>query len=185
MRKLVVSEFMTLDGVVESPNRWSLESRSQEQERFKLEELFAADALLLGRVTYEGFAAAWPHLVEQTGDYGRRMNSIAKHVASSTLDQADWNNSSILRHDIPQAISKLKQQPGQDILIFGSIRLVQSLMVHDLIDEYRLMVFPVVVGQGQRLFSENSPKKTLKLLETQTFSSGVVLLRYTPAKEQP
>jgi dihydrofolate reductase len=109
------------------------------------------------------------------------MNNIA-HVVSTTLEQAHWDNSSLIRHDVAEGISKLKQQPGQDILVFGSISLVQSLMAHDLIDEYRLMVFPVVVGQGKRLFGEGTLKKTLKLLETQLFGSSVVL-RYAPARE--
>lgn len=182
MRKLVVAEFMTLDGVVEAPYRWAFEFGSKEQEKFKFDALFAADALLLGRLTYEGFAATWPHLTRQTDDFGVRMNNIAKHVVSTTLEQAHWDNSSLIRHDVAEEISKLKQQPGQDILVFGSISLVQSLMAHDLIDEYRLMVFPVVVGQGKRLFGEGTLKKTLKLLETQPFGSSVVL-RYAPARE--
>lgn len=182
MSKLVLSEFMALDGVVEAPNHWTFEFGSPEQERFKFEELFAADALLLGRVTYEGFAAAWPRLVEQTGDYGKRMNSITKYVVSTTLERVDWQNSSLIRREVAEEVSQLKGQPGRDILIFGSITLAQFLMRHDLIDEYRLMVFPVVMGQGQRLFSEGRPKKTLKLLETQTFSSGVAVLRYAPAQ---
>lgn len=175
MRKLVVAEFMTLDGVVEAPYRWTFEFGSKEQEKFKF------DALLLGRLTYEGFAATWPHMTRQTDGFGVRMNNIA-HVVSTTLEQVHWDNSSLIRHDVAEEISKLKQQPGQDILVFGSISLVQSLMAHDPIDEYRLMVFPVVVGQGKRLFGEGTLKKTLKLLETQLFGSSVVL-RYAPVRE--
>ncbi|RIH81353.1 hypothetical protein Mterra_03217 [Calidithermus terrae] len=185
MRKIVASLFMTLDGVVESPNLWAFDFGSPQQQRFKLDELFAADALLLGRVTYEGFAAAWPHMAEQTGEYGARMNSIPKHVVSSTLERADWQNSSLLRGDLAEAVGRLKQQPGQDVLIFGSPTLVGGLTERGLIDEYRLMVFPVLLGRGRRLFGEGGTRKTLGLLEARDFGSGVVLLRYAPAGGRP
>lgn len=183
MRKIVVSMFMTLDGVMEAPNQWSFQFGSAEQQKYKYDELFACDALLLGRITYEGFAAAWPNM-SGTGDYGVRMNSIPKYVVSTTLQEATWNNSIIIRSNVYDELSRLKQQTGLDILIFGSGTLVNSLMQYDLIDEYRLMVFPVVVGSGKRLFQDRSEKKSLKLIETKTFSSGVVALSYQPDKNE-
>jgi dihydrofolate reductase len=178
MRKLVVSEFVTLDGVIEDP-AWTFPFRSEEQEAFKLAELKAADALLLGRVTYEGFAAAWPRMAEQTGEYGAMMNGYPKYVASTTLERAEWN-ASLLRGDLAEEITKLKAQPGRDILVFGSGRLVETLLRHELVDEYRLLVFPVVLGRGRRLFPEGLGT-TLQLVEARPFSSGVVALTYRPA----
>src|SRR5215208_3420511 len=189
MRKVIVSEFVTLDGVMEDPS-WTFQFSSEEQERFKFDELAASDALLLGRVTYEGFAAAWPNMMEQyegprraaLGEFTDRMNNLPKYVVSTTLeDPLEWNNSTVIKGDVAKEIATLKQQPGQDILIGGSGDLVNTLMGHDLIDEYRLMVFPVVVGSGKRLFGEGSATKTLKLVQTNRFGSGVVVLSYEPA----
>ncbi|WP_054024834.1 dihydrofolate reductase family protein [Bacillus sp. FJAT-28004] len=177
MRKVVVSEFLSLDGVMEDP-RWTFQFGGDEQDRFKFEEMKASDALLLGRVTYEGFAAAWPNMIEETGEYGQWMNGNAKHVVSTTLDQLEWNNSSVIKGDLAEEITNLKNQPGKDILVFGSSTLVASLMKLDLIDEYRLMVFPVVVGSGKRLFEDGIDNTTLKLVNTNTFESGVVVLTY-------
>jgi len=183
MRKLVVSEFVSLDGVVEDP-RWTFQFSSEDRDQFKFDELAASDALLLGRVTYEGFAAAWPQMEEQTGEYGAWMNGYPKHVVSTTLGEPlEWNNSTLVKGNVAEEVSNLKRQPGKDILIFGSGELVNALMQHDLIDEYRLMVFPVVVGSGKRLFSEGGDTKALKLAETKTFDSGVVVLSYRPADE--
>ena len=178
MRKVVVSEFVTLDGVFEDP-AWTFPYRSEEGERYKFAELKAADALLLGRVTYEGFAAAWPGMAEQTGEYGAMMNGYLKYVASTTLERAEWN-ASLLRGDLAEEITKLKAQPGRDILVFGSGRLVETLLRHELVDEYRLLVFPVVLGRGRRLFPEGLAI-TLELVEARPFSSGVVALTYRPA----
>jgi dihydrofolate reductase len=175
MRKVIVSEFLSLDGVMENP-AWTFQFGSKEQEQYKFDELFACDTLLLGRVTYQGFAAAWPTM-EGTGEYGERMNNMPKYVASTTLTEMEWNASPI-RGDLAQEVSRLKQQPGQDILVFGSCELVYTLTQLDLIDEYRLMVSPIVLGSGKRIFKEGSEKKILKLVETQTFSSGVVVLSY-------
>ncbi len=182
MRKIVVSMFMALDGVVEAPNQWSFQYGSPEQQKFKYDELFACDALLLGRITYQGLAAAWPNMTG-TGDYGERMNGIPKYVVSTTLQEAGWNNSRIIKNNLAEELSALKQQPGQDILIFGSRTLVNSLMQLDLIDEYRLMVFPTIVGSGSHLFQDGNEKKSLKLIEAKTFSSGVVVLSYLPDKK--
>lgn len=190
MRKIVVSEFVTLDGVMEDPGGaegfkyggWTFEFSSPEQEQFKFEELFKADALLLGRRTYQGFAAAWPTMTE-TGAFGERMNSMPKYVVSTTLSDMTWN-ASLLRGDLTEALSRLKQEEGQDILVAGSGQLVHTLHARNLIDEYRLMVFPVVLGSGKRLYPEGGEKKTLKLVESKPFASGVVVLTYQPVEEQ-
>jgi dihydrofolate reductase len=181
VRKLVVSEFISLDGVVEDP-RWTFQFESEDRNQYKFDEMAAADALLLGRVTYEGFAAAWPQMEEKTGEYGAWMNGYPKHVVSTTLeDPLEWKNSSLIEGDVAAEIANLKEQPGKDILVFGSGDLVNTLMQHDLIDEYRLMVFPVVVASGKRLFAEGDTK-TLRLTQTRTFDSGAVVLTYEPAR---
>src|SRR6202165_2078680 len=162
MRKIIVSEYVTLDGVMEDPGGaegfnhggWSFGFGGAEQQQYKFEELFSCDALLLGRRTYEGFAAAWPNM-PGTGAYGERMNSLPKFVVSTTLSEVEWN-ASLIKDNIAEEVSKLTRQPGQDLLIFGSGELVHRLTQQDLIDEYRLMVFPVVVGSGKRLFREGS-----------------------------
>jgi dihydrofolate reductase len=183
VRKVIASEFVSLDGVMEEPG-WTFQFSSEEQDQFKFDELAASDALLLGRLTYEGFAAAWPQMEEQTGEYGAWMNGYPKYVASTTLEEPlEWNNSNLIQGNVAEEVSRLKQQPGKDILIFGSGDLVNMLMQHDLIDEYRIMVFPVVVGSGKCLFGDGSDTKVLELVETKTFGSGVVVLTYQPAGE--
>ncbi len=188
MRKIVVSEFVSLDGVVEDPGGsekskhggWTWGYWNDEIGKFKLDEILATGALLLGRVTYQGFAAAWPSMKDENG-FADRMNNLPKHVVSTTLEKLDWNNSRQIKGNIAEEVLKMKQQPGQDILIFGSGELVRELMRHDLIDEYRLLVYPVVLGGGKRLFGDEI-NKTLKLVETKPFGSGVVLLRYQRAE---
>lgn len=180
MRKIVVTMFLTLDGVMEAPEAWSFPFWNDEIAQLKTNELFAAGAHLLGRSTYEGFAAAWPSRTDETG-FSDRMNALPKYVVSTTLEKADWNNSTIIRKNVAEEVWKLKQQSGQDILVAGSATLVQALMRHDLVDEYRLLTYPVVRGSGKRLF-EGGSKATLKLAEATTFSSGVAFLRYVPAK---
>ncbi|MHB8578001.1 MAG: dihydrofolate reductase family protein, partial [Dehalococcoidia bacterium] len=138
---------------------------------------------LLGRVTYQGFAAAWPTMTG-TGDFGEKMNSIPKFVVSTTLEKVEWNNSRLIKGNVAEEVSRLKQQPGQDILLAGSGELVQSLMQHDLIDEYRFMVHPILLGSGKRLFRDGSDTTVLKLVETKTFSSGVVVLAYQPERKE-
>ncbi len=190
MRRVIVSEFVTLDCVMEDPS-WTFQFGSEEQETFKFDELAESDALLLGRVTYEDFAAAWPTMMEQysgprrteLGEYADMMNGYPKYVVSTTLEEPlEWNNSRLIKGNVAEEVSGLKQQPGKDILIFGSGDLVHTLMQYDLIDEYRLMVFPVVVGSGKRLLREGSDTTVLRLVETRTFSSGVVVLSYQPAE---
>src|SRR6266702_3555865 len=155
MRKVIVSEFVSLDGVAENP-AWTFQFGSEEQEKYKFAELFACDALLLGRVTYQGFAAAWPQM-KGTGEYGERINSMPKYVASTTLTQMEWN-ASLIKGDLAEEVSRLKQQPGQDILVFGSCELVYTLTQLDLIDEYRLMVFPIVWG-AESVSSETGARR--------------------------
>ena len=155
MRKVIVSEFVSVDGVAENP-AWTFQFGSEEQEKYKFAELFACDALLLGRVTYQGFATAWPNM-KGTGEYGERINSMPKYVASTTLTQMEWN-ASLITGDLAEEVSGLKQQPGQDILVFGSCELVYMLTQLDLIDEYRLMVFPIVWG-AESVSSETGARR--------------------------
>jgi dihydrofolate reductase len=177
VRKLVVTEFLSLDGVMEAPG-WTFPYWNDEIARFKGEETDASDALLLGRVTYQGFAAAWPDSTDEGAPY---MNSVRKYVVSTTLETADWHNSVIIRDDIVAEITRLKQQDGRDILVYGSAALAQTLMQHDLVDAYRLLVYPVVVGTGKRFFQDGATA-TLRLVEAKSFSSGVAALIYEPAR---
>jgi dihydrofolate reductase len=181
-RTLAATLFMSLDGVVESPEKWTFQFGDDALWKFKLEETFASDTLLLGRVTYVGFAAAWPGRKDPDG-FADRFNSMTKYVASRTLKKLDWNNSHLIKGDIVSEVSKLKDQPGRDIVIHGSPTLIRALLPHDLIDEYRLLVYPIVLGHGKRLFDESS-KADLKLAESQAFSKGVVKLVYRPAQTQ-
>ena len=192
MRRVIVSEFVSLDGVIEDPGGgdgterggWSFQAnRGPEGDKFKLDELAAADALLLGRKTYEGFAAIWPQIEQQTGEYGAWMNGYPKHVASRTLEEPlEWNNSTLIKGDVAEEVSKLKQQDGKDILVFGSAELARTLIEHDLIDEYRLMVFPMVVGKGKRLFGDTEETRAMKLVDTMRVGpDGVLILTYRPA----
>ena len=184
MRKLIVSEFVTLDGVMEAPggeeghphSGWVFDFVSPEQERYKLDEVMEAGALLLGRVTYEGFAGAWPG---RGGPFADKMNGMPKHVVSTTLENPEWNNTSVM-NDVKE-VAGLKEQDGGPILVAGSRTLVHGLMEHGFVDEYRLMVFPVVLGSGARLFPETPDKTPLKLAGTRAFDSGVVVQSYQPA----
>lgn len=173
MRRIVVTEFLSLDGVMENPG-WSMPYWNDTIAKFKGEEQLACDALLLGRVTYEGFAAAWP----QSKDEGAEMmNSLPKYVVSTTLQAVTWNNSRLIRGDVAAAIADLKRQKGRDILVYGSGALVQTLIQHDLVDTWRLLVYPVVLGKGQRLFAEGATA-TLDLVSATPMGSGVVALIY-------
>jgi dihydrofolate reductase len=187
MGRIVVTEFVSLDGVVEDPGGaedfkyggWSFEfKRGEEGDKFKLDEALEAEALLLGRVTYEGFAAAWP---SRDGEFADKFNNMPKYVVSSTLEDPEWNNSTVLKGDLAKAVSKLKQEQDGDIVVHGSPSLVQSLLENDLVDELRLMVFPVVLGSGKRLFGETSDKKGLRLADSKTVGDGVAILIYEPA----
>ena len=188
MAKLVVTEFVSLDGVMEDPGGaegykhggWSFKfDRGEEGNKFKLDELVASDALLLGRVTYQGFAKAWPTVKDEEG-FAEKMNTTRKYVVSTTLSdgEATWENSVVIRGDVAGEIARLKAEPGGDILVHGSCSLVHSLMEYGLVDEYRLMVFPIVLGSGKRLFAETSDSTRLVLSECGTAGDGILLLTY-------
>lgn len=189
MRKIIVSEFITLDGVMEGPGKadgftcagWTEEYGNADILKYKHHELTHASALLLGRVTYEGFASVWP-TIEGAGEFGEKMNDIPKYVVSTTLENLDWNNSVLIKDDIEKNIKKLQAQDGGDILVFGSSGLVHTLMNLNLVDEYRLLTYPVVLGTGKKLFRPNDIKR-LKLIESKQFGE-VVLLRYSPEKTE-
>jgi dihydrofolate reductase len=189
MGRIVITEFVSLDGVMEAPGGgedyehagWTFEiNRGADGDKFKLDETFASEALLLGRVTYEGFAAAWPSVENEFAD---KFNSMPKYVVSSTLETAEWNNSTVLSGEVAEEVAKLKQEHDGDIVVHGSARLVQALIEHDLVDELRLMVFPVVLGSGKRLFGETSDKKRLRLTDSKTVGDGVEILIYEPVRD--
>jgi dihydrofolate reductase len=187
MARIVITEFVSLDGVMEDPGgsenfkhgAWSFAfDRGEEGDKFKLDEAMAADALLLGRVTYQGFADAWP---SRDGEFADKFNNMPKYVVSNTLENADWTNSTILKGDVVEQVSKLREQPGGDIVVHGSAQLAQTLIANDLFDELRLMVFPVVLGSGKRLFGDTSDKKTLRLKSSRTVGDGIEVQVYEPA----
>jgi dihydrofolate reductase len=190
MRKLIVTEYVTVDGVMEDPGGqkggrggWSRPFWSDEVGKYKFDELFAADTLLLGRLTYEGFAAAWPKFKDEAG-FADRMNNLPKYVVSTTLDNPEWNNTRVIKGDLVEAVTALKQAEGLAILVAGSSQLVHSLRQHDLVDEYRLMVHPVVLGGGLPLFRDSAGVTRLKLLGTQNLPKGIVVLTYGPDRDQ-
>jgi dihydrofolate reductase len=189
MGRIVVTEFVSLDGVMEDPGGaegfkyggWTFEiARGEEGDRFKLDEALEAEALLLGRVTYEGFAEAWP---SRSGEFADKFNSMPKYVVSSTLDEAEWNNSTVLEGDLVTAVSDLRRHHDGDIVVHGSGQLAQTLLEHDLVDELRLMVFPVVLGSGKRLFGDTSRKKPMTLADSRTVGEGVAILVYNPVRD--
>jgi dihydrofolate reductase len=187
--KIVVTEFVSLDGVMEAPGgdddfvrgAWTFKiDRGEEGDKFKLDETLDSEALLLGRRTYEGFAAAWPSREDQLG-FADKFNSMPKYVVSSTLRDPEWTNSTVLGGDLAEEVPKLKQQHDGDIVVHGSAQLVQALVEQDLVDELRLMVFPVVLGTGKRLFGDTSDTKRLRLADSKTVGDGVALLVYESA----
>jgi dihydrofolate reductase len=178
--RLVATEYVSLDGVFEEPGHWSGPFFNDEAAQFKLAELQASDALLLGRRTYEGFAAAWPSMTDEAG-FADKMNSMPKYVVSETLDKVEWPGSRLVKGDLGAEIRKLKQEPGQDLLLSGSAQLFNALMQENLIDLYRFMLHPIVLGNGKRLFAEGVQQRALRLKQTKTFSSGIVILEYEPA----
>jgi dihydrofolate reductase len=186
MGKIVATEFVSLDGVMEAPGGgedfehegWTFEiDRGEEGDRFKLDELLEAEAQLLGRVTYEGFAAAWPTMEDDAG-FAEKMNSMPKYVFSSTIEDPSWNNTTVLSGDFASEIAKLKEEVDGVILVAGSAQLTQGLIEHDLLDELRLMVFPVVLGKGKRIFGATSGKKSLRLTDSKTVGDGIAILTY-------
>jgi dihydrofolate reductase len=185
MRKVVASELMSLDGVVESPQEWHFPYFNDEMGEAIGAAMAASDAMLLGRVTYEEFAAFWPYQEpsEEDQETTNYMNNTPKFVVSKTLEEPlEWNNSTLIKGDVAEEITKLKQQPGKDISITGSPMLVRSLLADGLLDELRLMVHPIVVGRGKRLFEEGGDQKALELVDSKTFGTGVLYLTYQPAQ---
>jgi class 3 adenylate cyclase/dihydrofolate reductase len=187
--KLVVTAFVTLDGIIEAPgydehrsgrNAWALRIQNDEDQVYNKHQAMSADAFLLGRRTWQIWAAFWPTASGGDPELTERMNAIPKYVVSNTLKRADWHNSTIISGDVAAQVARLKAQPGGDILVYGSPDLVDELLRHDLVDEYRLLVFPVILGSGKRMFRDRIDTHHLHLVETRTFSSGVVLLTYTP-----
>ncbi len=189
MGRIVVSEFVSLDGVMEDPGGaedfkyggWSFEvARGDEGDRFKLDETIESEALLLGRVTYEGFANAWP---SREGDFADKFNSMPKYVVSTTLKDPEWNNSTVIDDIVAEAVTELKRDVEGDILVNGSVQLVQTLMEHDLVDEYRLMVFPTILGAGKRLFGETSDAAALRLVDAKPAGETLILIYEPSAKD--
>jgi dihydrofolate reductase len=187
MGRIVVTEFVSLDGVIEDPGGsedfkyggWSFEfSRGDEGDKFKLDETMDSGALLLGRRTYEGFAEAWP---TRDGEFADKFNNMPKYVVSSTLKDPDWTNSTVIDGDLAEAVSKLREEVDGDVVVHGSAQLVQALVDQGLVDELRLMVFPVILGAGKRLFGETGDKKALRLTDSKTVGDGVSILIYQPA----
>jgi dihydrofolate reductase len=188
MGKIVITEFVSLDGVMEDPGGsedfkyggWSFEfSRGDDGDKFKLDEAMDSEALLLGRVTYEGFADAWP---QREGEFADKFNNMPKYVVSSTLSNPEWTNTTVLNgDDLAAEIGKLRESEGGDIVVHGSATLAQWLLENDLVDEVRLMVFPVVLGSGKRVFGDTSDRKTLRLTDSRTVGDGVAIMVYQPA----
>jgi len=185
MGKVVVSQFISLDGVVEDPGGaeeldrggWAFKfDRGPEGDKFKLDEVMASEVLLLGRVTYEGFAEAWP---SRSGDFADKFNGMPKYVVSATLKDPEWNNSTVIGGNVAEAVARLRQDVDGDILVNGSVQLVQTLMEHDLVDEYRLMVFPTILGAGKRLFGETSHAAALRLVDAKPAGETLILV-YEP-----
>jgi dihydrofolate reductase len=188
MGRIVVTEFVSLDGVMEDPGGsegfehggWSFEvSRGEEGDRFKLDETMATDALLLGRRTYEGFAEAWP---QRSGEFADKFNEMPKYVVSSTLTDPEWNNTTVLEGELAAEVERLKSDHEGDIVVHGSASLAEALLEEDLVDELRLMVFPVILGSGRRLFGD-SPKRKLELTDSKVVGDGVAILVYERSAE--
>jgi dihydrofolate reductase len=188
MGRIVVTEFVSLDGVMQAPGGgedfehagWTFEiDRGTEGNKFKLDETLESCALLLGRVTYEGFAAAWPSM---EGDFADKMNGMPKYVVSSTLEAPTWSNSTVINGDIAEEVAKLRREADGDIVVHGSAQLVHALLEHELVDELRLMVFPVLLGKGKRLFGASDGKRRLRLTQCRTVGDGVAILIYEPTR---
>ena len=175
MRKLIVSNSLTLDLKVDQPRDWALPGDDDEFVKHQTELLSHSDALLVGRRTYEFFAAVWP---SRSGEFPDRMNGIAKYVASTTLKDLEWENSQLIEGDVPEAVAQLKQQPGQDLVVYGSHDLTQSLLEHDLIDGYQLWVYPVVLGNGRSFFEDSVERMDLELVDSTVIPPGVAILTY-------
>jgi dihydrofolate reductase len=184
VRKVTAGLFISLDGVVESPEKWQLPYFNDEMGETVGAAMAAADAMLLGRVTYQEFASYWPGVTSEDQPFAGYMNDTPKYVVSASLDTVDWSNSTLTKGNLAEEITRLKQRPGRNIGITGSATLVRSLLQEDLLDELVLMVHPVVVGSGRRLFTEGGDLKELNLVDSKTFGTGVVSLTYQPAGKE-
>ena len=197
MRNIVVVEYVSLDGVVQAPghSEEDLEGGFEhggwtgpfmaDHRRYMVDAFRAADALLLGRITYEIFAAVWPTVTDADDELARILNSVPKYVASTTLKDPEWSPATVIKRDVAEEVAKLKEQPGKDILVVGSSGLAQSLMQHDLVDVYHMWLHPVVLGRGKRLFREGGPTTALRLVDSKTATSGLVMLTYEPDRDEP
>ena len=192
MRKVIVTMWVTLDGFIAGPDgemNWISDFFDEDMGKYEFDLVSTADTLLLGRVTYQSFAGAWPNVPENPSvsegekEYARKLNAMRKIVFSRTLEKVEWNNSSLAKEVIPEAIENMKQEPGKDMVIYGSASIVQAFTNLGLIDEYQLLVHPVVLGSGKPLFKNIKDKVNLKLVETKSFNSGVVGLYYQPDKK--
>jgi dihydrofolate reductase len=183
MRKVVASELVSLDGVMEKPEEWAFSYSNDEMEEANAAGMAASDALLLGRVTYQEFASYWPYQNSADQPYTDYLNNTPKLVVSTTLQEPlEWQNSTLIKGDVAEEIAKLKRQPGKDITIVGSGALVRLLLADDLLDQLTLMVHPVIVGTAKRLFEEGGDQKALELVDSKTFDTGVLYLTYQPAQ---
>jgi dihydrofolate reductase len=186
--RIVVTEFVSLDGVMEDPGGaedykhggWTFQFDRGEGDKFKLDETMSSAALLLGRKTYEGFAAAWPSRTDDMG-FADKFNSMPKYVVSSTLENPEWNNSTVLGGDLKEEVAKVREEVDGDIVVHGSAQLVHALVENDLVDELRLMVFPVVLGSGKRVFGEMGDMKRFELADSKAVGDGIAILTYRPA----
>jgi dihydrofolate reductase len=182
MRRVVAAEFLSLDGVMESPDKWHFPYFDEEMGQAVAEGFAASDAMLMGRVNYEEWAAFWPGQDPEENPMAAQMNAMKKYVVSTTLEEPlGWSNSTLIKEDVAQEIEKLKDRPGEDIVISGSGALVRSLLGYGLLDELKLMIHPIVVGSGKRLFEEGEGQTKLELVDSRTFSTGVLYLTYRPA----
>ena len=196
MRRVVVVEYVSLDGVIQAPGHSGEDPEGgfdhggwtgpfmDDHRKYLNEEFQAAGAFLLGRLTYEIFAAYWPTVTDEDDEIANALNSLPKYVASATLEEAEWDGTTLIKSDVAKEVAKLKEQPGKDILVVGSSGLAQTLIQHDLVDEYRLWLHPIVLGSGKRLFREGAPTTPLRLVDTKTTSSGLVILTYEPSGKE-
>jgi dihydrofolate reductase len=183
MRKVIASELVSLDGVMESPEEWAFSYSNDEMAEANASGMAASDAMLFGRVTYEEFASYWPYQNSADQPFTDYLNSVPKFVVSTTLEEPlEWQNSTLIKGNVAEEIRELKQQPGKDITILGSGTLVRSLLQDDLLDELGLMVHPIILGSGKRLFEEGGDQKSLELVDSKTFGTGVLYLTYRPAQ---
>ena len=196
MRRVVVVEYVSVDGVIQAPGHSGEDLEGgfdyggwtgpfmDDHRRYLSAEFQAAGAVLLGRVTYQIFAAYWPTVTNEEDDIARALNGLPKYVASTTLEEVQWDGTTVIKSDVAEEVAKLKEQPGRDILVVGSSGLAQTLMQTNLVDEYRLWLHPIILGSGKRLFRDGGPTTTLRLVDTKTTSSGLVILTYEPVEKE-